>query len=182
MMYLVLGGQKSGKSHFALEKLLQGKGPHCLLVTGKPADQAFRKQVQAHRLARPAKLPVIETGTELFGSIHSCLEQGYKGVLADSLDFWLFACMQKGRSALDDLEQRLDELEALLDGHGALLGFVSSEISLGPVAADVFTRRFTRDLGQLHQMLAARCAAAWLLVAGMPLELKKGGTWHTSES
>lgn len=182
MMYLILGGQKSGKSGFALQQLLRGAGPQCLLVTGKPADQAFRRQVQAHRQARPARLPVTECGTSLFESIHSCLEQGHMDLLVDSLDFWLFASMQEGRSVFIDLEQRLDELEAQLAGRGATLGFVSSEVSLGPVAADAFTRSYVRELGTLHQILAARCAAAWLLVAGIPLELKKGGAWHTSES
>lgn len=174
-MYLFLGGEKSGKSALAMQTLLQGPQPACLLVTGRPLDTGFRQQVNAHRLSRPTDLAVFETGIELFAGIQQTLDQGYKSLLVDSLDFWLFACMDSGSNHLAELFGK----EAAQLGHtaaqqGAVLGFVSCEISLGPVAADACTRRFVRELGALHQTLAQTCDTVCLAVAGLPLYLKKG--------
>jgi len=174
-MYLILGGEKSGKSALALHALLQAPGPACLLVTGRPQDAGFRDQVRRHRLERPAGLPVIETGLELEAGICTALEQGARSLLADSLDFWLFACMDAGQEARGQaFLDGLDSLQQRLDRHGALLGFVSCEIGLGPVAANAFTRRFVRELGGMHQKLAGACDTVCLAVAGLPLYLKKG--------
>ena len=65
MIRLVLGGDKSGKSAYALAQLEADRGPHVLLATGQAADFAFRQQILDHRTARDARIPVRETGADL---------------------------------------------------------------------------------------------------------------------
>ncbi len=174
-MYLYLGGEKSGKSALALQTLLQGPAPACLLATGRPLDASFRRQVNEHRLSRPTDLPVLETGVDLVGGIFQTLEQGYKSLLVDSLDFWLFACLDSGNDHLaEQFGNEAAQFNRTATEQGAVLGFVSCEVSLGPVAADACTRRFVRELGALHQTLAQACDTVCLVVAGLPLYLKKG--------
>lgn len=174
-LHLVLGGEKSGKSDFAMGQLLQAGPPACLLVTGRARDAGFREQVRRHKLSRPCALPVIETGIHLFSGIMTALQQGYANILADSLDFWLFACLDSGHENLaQSFTAQIPDLTAAARNRQAHLIFVSCEVSLGPIAADKLTRRFVRELGMLHQTLAQACATVTLVVAGLPLEIKKG--------
>lgn len=174
-MHLFLGGEKSGKSALAMQAMLQAPGPGCLLATGRPLDAGFREQVRKHRLERPAALPVIETGLDLHEAIADALGQGARSILADSLDFWLFSCLDSGKEILaQDFAQQMQTLREQQTGGEFWLGFVSCEIGLGPVAATAFTRRFVRELGSLHQELAKVCDTVCLAVAGLPLYVKKG--------
>lgn len=174
-MYLFLGGEKSGKSALGLATLLKAPGPACLLATGRPLDQGFREQVREHRLSRPAELPILETGLDLQGSLQAALEHGYKSLLVDSLDFWLFSCLDNAQPHLAlRFAGETEALRLALEKRNALLGFVSCEVSLGPISADAHTRRFVRELGALHLALAQACDTVCLVVAGLPLYLKKG--------
>jgi adenosylcobinamide kinase/adenosylcobinamide-phosphate guanylyltransferase len=162
MLRLVLGGQGSGKSDLAMERFLADPGPHVLLATGSALDQCFRDRILAHRARRAPELPVRETGAELPAALHDCAHMG--GVLVDSLDFWVHAAPGRAQELLDVLDL-LPKVRVTV---------VSSEISLGPVAASAQVRAFVRELGLLHQALAARSQEAVLCVAGLPVPLKRG--------
>ena len=47
MITLVLGGNKSGKSDFALDLLAKEEGPALFIATGKAKDLEFREQIRA---------------------------------------------------------------------------------------------------------------------------------------
>jgi adenosylcobinamide kinase/adenosylcobinamide-phosphate guanylyltransferase len=170
MIRLALGGEKSGKSDFALDALLRGPAPRLFLATGQPADLSFREQILAHRVQRPASIPVREVGAELPQALRDAAEAGVRSLLADSLDFWLFLCLERPAATAED---------ALLASLAALpreridVTFVSCEIGLGPIAADAATRSFVRRLGKLNAAVAAVCDSVDLIVAGLPLALKR---------
>jgi len=173
MIRLVLGGEKSGKSDYALQLFLRGATPRLFLATGQPADPGFREQIAAHRLTRPADVPVREVGQALPEALRVASVAGVRTVLADSLDFWLFLCAESPAS------QNEDRLLELLDQFGADAAlqmeiiFVSCEIGLGPIAADACTRAFVRRLGAFNRAVAARCDQVDMVVAGLPFALKR---------
>ncbi len=166
MKRLYLGGEKSGKSALALHALLELPGDPLLLATGQARDFGFREQILAHRSQRPQRVAVIETGPDLPERLAQAVAQG-RPVLADSLDFWLFAVRETGREA-----ERIQALLAALDdtagGHVIL---VSCEAGLGPVAATADIRAFVRSLGALNQAVARRCEEVVLAVAGRALPI-----------
>lgn len=171
MISLILGGEKSGKSAWALERLLQADGPHLFVGTAAARDIEMRRRIREHRRLRPPHLPALETDIELPGALRR--ERAEHGaVLVDSLDFWLFACIQA------DQEDRLrtEFLDCLHESASEQVGthllFVSSEIGFGPIQATPETRRFVRSLGLLNQQVAALADEVVLLVAGLPLWLK----------
>lgn len=92
-------------------------------------------------------------------------------VLVDSLDFWVFACIEAGKDRLDELEAALAPF-AGPDGPGCVL--VSCEVGLGPLGATPFVRRFVRSLGAVNQRLATLADGVVLAVAGLSLPLKGG--------
>ncbi len=167
MIRLILGGEKSGKSNLAWELFRAGEGPGVVLAMGLARDMAFRRQILAHRQARDPSVPVVEPGLALPGALNDAASAG-RNVLVDSLDFWLFACMEAGLDLAEELETSLQRFA----GEGLDAVLVSCEVGLGPVAATSMVRRFTRRMGALNQRLASLSEDARLVVAGIPIRLK----------
>ena len=177
MIRLVLGGEKSGKSDLAYGLFLQafGRGPGpgagMVLAMGLARDAGFRTQILNHRQRRDPAVPLAEPGLELAQALGSARSQAVP-VLVDSLDFWVFSCLEAGQDRTGQL------LQSLLDwsGPGAPdCVLVSCEVGLGPLAATALTRRFVRLMGDLNQRLAETADEVRLAVAGLSLMLKGGG-------
>lgn len=165
-MTLVLGGEKSGKSDYALGLAARESGSVLFVATGRALDPGFRAQIEAHRRKRGPGIPVREAGLDLPEVLTEAAGR-YDLVLVDSLDFWLFACMEAG--VLD--ERRAALLAALESMGNARVVVVSCEVGLGPVAPTAQVRAFVRALGALNRELASRCTEAVLVIAGRPLRL-----------
>ena len=166
MIRLILGGEKSGKSAVAYGLFRQAPGPGVVLAMGRARDPAFRAQILAHRLERDPLTPVREPGLELPQALEEAARQG-RNVLVDSLDFWLFACMEAGQNLSDALVESLGAF-----GQGPQCVLVSCEVGLGPIAPTAQVRRFARAQGALNQALAAVAGDVRLVVAGVSLHLK----------
>lgn len=169
MITLVLGGNKSGKSAFALELLEKAPGPQLFVATGKALDMDFRRQILDHKHQRGPTLPVVETGPDL-PELLGTITKGYSAVLIDSLDFWLFSCIPD-----ESEDQAVEKFAAALQAwNGPDLILVSCEIGLGPLPAGREARFFVRRLGGLNQAVARMADQVFLVCAGLPLALKKG--------
>jgi len=168
MIRLVLGGEKSGKSDMAYGLFLEAPGPGVILAMGQARDEHFRRQILTHRQRRDPCLPVLEPGLELAAALDEAAGQGRK-VLVDSLDFWVFACLERDGERTEGLLRSLSPFKGP-DAPQCLL--VSCEVGLGPVAATALVRRFARAQGALNQRLASVADDVRLCVAGLPLRLK----------
>lgn len=170
MITLILGGEKSGKSALALRRLMQSPTPHFFVGTASARDMEMRRRINEHRLARPAHIPARESDLDLSRVLG---EESSRGgtILVDSLDFWLFSCIQ----ADQEEQRRADLLRTIGQGLDADLVLVSLEAGLGPMPAAAQVRRFVRSLGLLNQELAALAGEVVLVAAGLPLRLKGGG-------
>lgn len=165
-MTLILGGEKSGKSDYALSLLATAPAPALFVATGHAMDPGFRRQIQAHRVGRGPDIPVREVRTDLPEALAAAAGT-WGTVLVDSLDFWLFACNEAGVP-----DERRQALLAALDGMGrTCVIMVSCEVGLGPIAPTPAVRTFVRGLGGLNRELAGRAGRAVLVVAGRPLTL-----------
>jgi Adenosyl cobinamide kinase/adenosyl cobinamide phosphate guanylyltransferase len=173
MIRFILGGNKSGKSDYAMDFVCQSPGSKVFLATGQAQDLAFRKQIASHRERRDPSIPVIEVGWDLPRLLVEATKN-YDTVLVDSLDFWLYLCTQ-GPHEENAVADFLDSLGKCSAGH---LVLVSCEIGLTPLPATSEARRFLRKLGSLNQAVAALADEAYLVVAGLPLTLKKADHGH----
>lgn len=168
MIRLILGGEKSGKSGHAWELFLKAPGPGVVMAMGRARDAAFRRQILKHRLERGPSAPVREPGLDLPEALGEALAGG-RNVLVDSLDFWLFACMEAG---FDRSEELAESLAGFAAAPAPEVILVSCEVGLGPIAPTSLARRFARSQGALNQRLAALAADARLVVAGIPITLR----------
>lgn len=169
MITLVLGGNKSGKSDFALNLLAKEADPALFIATGKARDLEFREQIRQHRINRAPDIEVMEVSTGLPQALQKA-KFSFPSVIVDSLDYWLFACREAGCEA-----EKIQEFSDVLEGwHDANLILVSCETGLGPLPAGSAVRAFVRSLGALNQRIAKTADRAYLVAAGLPLTLKQG--------
>lgn len=168
MIVFVTGGNKSGKSDFAMKLLEAAPGPRLFLATGKARDLAFRAQIAAHRERRDPALPVVEVGWDLPRALLEARGE-YRSVLVDSLDFWRFVIAQEARET-ELVDALLDALRHM-DGVDVIL--VSCEIGFSPLPASGEARAFLAKLGRLNQAVAALAHEAHLVVSGLAVALKK---------
>jgi len=164
----VIGGNKSGKSDYAMSLLEAAPGPALFLATGKAKDLSFRNQIAAHRERRDPALPVVEVGADLPRALLEAKRE-YQTILVDSLDFWLYVCSQESCDP-GLVDSFLDALRHCREGNVIL---VSCEIGFAPLSASSEARTFLKKLGRLNQAVAALADDAYLVVAGLPLALKK---------
>lgn len=168
MITLVLGGNKSGKSDFALGLLPKGSGPPLFIATGKARDLEFREQIRRHRKNRAADIEVMEVSKGLPQTLQQAKLQ-FPSLIVDSLDYWLFSCREAGCET-----EKIQEFLDVLDGWNAAdLILVSCETGLGPLPAGSEVRAFVRSLGALNQRIATVADRVYLVAAGLPLTLKQ---------
>lgn len=169
MITLVLGGNKSGKSDFALDLLAKSTHPGLFVATGKAKDFAFREQIRNHRLTRSPQIEVMEVSEDLPQALQQA-KLNFPSVLVDSLDYWLFACREAGCEK-EKVQEFVDTIE---HWNGTNLILVSCEAGLGPLPGGSEVRAFIRSLGALNQSVARAASSAYLIAAGLPLTLKRG--------
>lgn len=186
---LVLGGARSGKSAFAESLVRALDQPTVYLATGQPTDAEMSDRIQRHRRSRPAHWITVEEPLDLGGGLRVALGPGEgKGakyvegkvpgaVLIDSLDIWVANLVLKHQkeSSTQQLSLALSAVDQLLGicaSSPAAFFVVSSEVGLSLVPPSPLGRRFQDLLGEVNQKVASRASRAYLVIAGMPLQLK----------
>ena len=170
---LVLGGVRSGKSAFAESLASQSNGPVSYLATGLAVDQEMEERIRRHRESRPSNWKTSGEPLDLAGRL-----SGVSGpVLIDSLDVWLANMMLEHKDlSVDELEKsvlcHLDALFNVIDQASAAFTLVSSEVGLSLVPVEPLGRRFQDLLGTINQRLAARADLVFIVVAGIPTQIK----------
>jgi len=181
----VLGGARSGKSAFA-ERLASEMGERILYVaTAEALDPEMEERIRRHRAARPLTWRTIEAPLEPLGGLPE--DESFDGIVLDSVTLWVSNLYFRAIGAdADPSPELLSRAEtqtraglALLSEtqrrHPAELILVSDEVGLGVVPDNTLARGYRDILGLVNQELAAYAARVFLIVAGMPLQLK-GGT------
>jgi len=176
-LILVLGGTRSGKSTFGLAAAarLAGKnGRVWFLATAWPGDPELDDRIARHRAARPATWPTIDVGPDLTAAL--ARTDPAEVVLIDGFTLWLSTVLGDD---VPDIDTILDgpfaiALAAIAARPGPVI-VVSDEIGSGIVPMHAGARSYRDLVGIAHQRLAARADEVHLLVAGLPLTLKRRG-------
>jgi adenosylcobinamide kinase/adenosylcobinamide-phosphate guanylyltransferase len=175
---LILGGARSGKSRLAVE-LAQKRGGGVLFVaTAEARDAEMQRRIAAHRKVRPAGWKTLEAQTHIGKLIAQNIGKA-PTVIIDCITLLVNNIFEKydekaGASRLEKaVEAEIKELLGCIDKSEALFIIVSNEIGLGIIPADGVSRLYRDLLGRANQMLAARADEVYLLVAGLPVAIKK---------
>lgn len=179
MRTLVLGGIRSGKSHWAesmiyAEPTIAGQSGVRYVATG-PApsvDTAWARRVADHRDRRPATWTTLET-VDVAANLRA---DPHTPTIVDDLGGWLTAVLNRRGWTAESIDTEVDDLIAAVEATAARLVLVSPEVGLTVIPATESGRRFADELGLLNQRLAARCQQVVLVVAGQPLWIKQAAT------
>lgn len=182
---LVTGGARSGKSDFAetLTKDLAGNEV-IYLATAAICDEEMAERVKLHQAKRPATWKTIERYQGFDTQEFADSIQGSKALLLDCVGFLLNNLMyEKIRDREDYTHQDMEEVEALVEQElaslirvtrsaGINLVAVTNEVGMGIVPADRMTRYYRDILGRANRLIAKQADSVYLLVAGIPLQIK----------
>ena len=175
---LILGGVRSGKSRFARELAEKIAGDEVLFVaTATACDAEMSHRIERHQRDRPAAWRVFEQPLQLGAALATAPER-YQVVLVDCLTLLvsniLLSCENhQDADAVEDLVRT--ELAAIVvacrERPGTVI-IVSGEVGQGVVPEHRLGRIFRDLLGMANQILAATAETVYLMVAGLPVEIK----------
>lgn len=184
-LILITGGVRSGKSDFALKLAQEIGGPVLFVATATAEDDEMRQRIAEHQSRRPAPEAgwrTLERSMNLADAI-AVHEDGAQVVVIDCLNFWVFnvlaATSSRGPEEPDPpaaQARMVDELGALHDwfrASPASLIVVTNEVGMGLAPPYPSGRAFRDLLGWANQFVSTRATEVYLLVAGIPIELKR---------
>lgn len=179
---LILGGARSGKSRFA-EQLATGLGERVLFVaTAEPLDEEMHLRIERHKKDRPKTWRTMEVPTSVAKAIGEYVED-VDVVILDCLSLLLANLISLTHDSVELEQGNYDavekEMSAELEGLVTLaedlpfqLIIVSNELGMGLVPVTPVGRAYRDILGRANQFIARHADRVYLVVAGIPLELK----------
>lgn len=170
---LVLGGARSGKSAFA-ENLAQQRGGDGVLfiATAQALDEEMYARIAQHRAQRPHTWHTLEAPRKLPEAI-SQTDWMPRLILLDCLTLWVTNELLADETDLDKgLFCQLDLLTDWVRFQGIELVVISNEVGWGIVPDNALSRRFRDTLGRVNAYVADKADQVYLMVAGLPLEIK----------
>ena len=174
MLTLVLGGARSGKSRYA--QSLVGERPAIYIATARgEGDREMRGRIDRHRADRPGSWTTIEEPEAVAQAAGAAVPYDAP-VIVDCATVWLANLFER-ESHTPPRKQQQRVLDAVRElarvSRTREVIVVSNEVGCGIVPAARVGRRF-RDLhGWANQILAEEAATVILVVAGLPLALKR---------
>ena len=170
MKELILGGARSGKSHYA-EVCAAESGLDVLYVaTAQAHDDEMQQRIEHHKQQRPDHWQLIEEPINLISVLKDNANTS-KCILVDCLTLWISnqLCSEIHKNKIENNINKL--VETVLNLPGRII-FVSNEVSMGIIPMGEINRQFIDEAGRLHQRLATVCDNVTLMVAGIPSHIK----------
>ena len=168
MIYLITGGERSGKSSYAQNLALQLTNAPLYVATARKWDSDFQNRIDRHQQERDERWTNIEEEKYL-----SKIDFSGKVALIDCVTLWLtnFFVDTKNDVSLS-LEEAKKEFLAIANHKNATLIIVTNEIGMGVHAETHIGRKFTELQGWMNQFLASNANEVILMVSGIPVKIK----------
>lgn len=174
---VILGGARSGKSRFA-QRLADSLSQRVLFVAPLVAmDEEMRRRIEIHKKARPSTWRTLEAPTHVAEAIGEHIGDA-DVVILDCLTLLISNIMENADDPedLDALESEIaNELNQLLERKNASLIIVSNEVGMGLVPPYPSGRSYRDLLGKANQFIAERADKVYMMIAGLPMEVKALG-------
>jgi adenosylcobinamide kinase / adenosylcobinamide-phosphate guanylyltransferase len=165
---LVLGGARSGKSAFAEQMALESTAAPIYLATGRAWDDEMTSRIDKHKARRETNWQSFEEPLEVSQFVRN-KSTGYDTLLLDCLTLWVTNLMLEERA----IEPAFQDLLSTITSFQGTIIFVSNEIGMGIVPENKMAREFRDYIGDLHKRIADIANEVYLVVAGIPMTVKK---------
>jgi adenosylcobinamide kinase/adenosylcobinamide-phosphate guanylyltransferase len=146
------------------------------IATALVTDAEMAERVAQHRAQRPAAWETVELSHRVGETLLPRADLP-PILLLDCLTLLLSTPALDPDVSAEAIEAHatgeVDGLLRLADAHAGTLIVVSNEVGMGMVPPYPMGRAYRDALGRANQRLAARADSAYLLIAGIPLDLTK---------
>jgi adenosylcobinamide kinase/adenosylcobinamide-phosphate guanylyltransferase len=174
---LLLGGARGGKSAYALRLAHESERVFgrevCYIATAQGLDEDMTARIARHRTERPAHWRTIEEPCQIDEALRQAHGAGI--VVVDCLTLfvsnWLMRYEDEHECEKFVRSVTRNFLELARTREQTII-CVSNEVGLGVVPEARLGRTFRDLLGRVNQDFAAAADEVYLLVAGLPLQLK----------
>lgn len=168
MIYLITGGERSGKSSYAQNLALQLTDNPLYVATARKWDSDFQTRIDRHQLERDQRWTNIEEEKHL-----SKINFSGKVALIDCVTLWLTNFFVDSQNDVSlSLEEAKKEFLSIANQENATLIIVTNEIGMGVHAETHIGRKFTELQGWMNQFLASNAHEVVLMVSGIPVKIK----------
>ncbi|GAA3781023.1 bifunctional adenosylcobinamide kinase/adenosylcobinamide-phosphate guanylyltransferase [Flavobacterium ginsengiterrae] len=168
MIYLITGGERSGKSSYAQHLALQLSDSPIYVATARKWDSDFQNRIDRHQQERDERWTNTEKEKFL-----SEIDFSGKIALIDCVTLWLTNFFVDNNNDVNlSLEEAKKEFLLIANQESATLIIVTNEIGMGVHAATEIGRKFTELQGWMNQFLASKADEVILMVSGIPVKIK----------
>ncbi len=169
---LITGGARSGKSRYAEERAGKAGPRRLYLATAEAKDEEMAERIAAHRERRGGGWLAVEEPLELSRELLRRRSEVDCAVV-DCLTLWLSNLLLR-----HDAEAAMKKVDGLVDTLTLLdfsVFFVTNEVGSGIVPDNALARSFRDLAGWTNQRVAQSADEVILMVAGLPVFVKKDG-------
>jgi len=171
---LLLGGARSGKSHYAQQLAMELGGKALFVATGEALDEEMQARIAEHKKDRPQNWRTLEIPTGIGNGIEKGI--GDAGVVIIDCLTLLISNLLHDETDYPEAEKRvtseINELIAIMDRLDASFIIVSNEVGMGLVPDNKLGRIYRDLLGKANQLLASHATEVYLMVACLPVQVK----------
>lgn len=167
---LVLGGARSGKSHYAVERARQMNKRTVFIATLEFRDAEMTERIKLHKQHRPAEWQTVEEGKNI-DKILLNLKGLCDVVIIDCLTNFV-SNLLISLNDVNQVESRVRELIEVLKAVDFTVLVVSNEVGGGLVPETPLGRKFRDIAGLANQLVARHADEVYLMTAGIPLCIK----------
>jgi len=167
MIHLVTGGQRSGKSNYALQLALALSENPVYLATSRIWDEDHKARIELHKFERDKRWENIEEEKYL-----SKLSLKNKTVVLDFITLWLTNFYTDTNYQVNQsLELAKKELDDFIKQEMNLI-IISNEIGMGTHSVTDVGRKFADLQGLMNQYISQKSDVVTFMVSGIPMKVK----------
>lgn len=168
MIYLITGGERSGKSTYAQNLALQLSESPIYVATARKWDVDFQNRIDRHQQERDDRWTNIEKEKHI-----SEIDFSGKVALIDCVTLWLTNFFVDTNYDVNlSLEEAKKEFISIVSQENTVFIIVTNEIGMGVHAETHIGRKFTELQGWMNQFLASKADEVILMVSGIPVRIK----------
>jgi adenosylcobinamide kinase/adenosylcobinamide-phosphate guanylyltransferase len=168
---LFTGGARSGKSTRAEQYAGQLGQPVLYIATAEAGDDEMRERIALHRQQRPTSWATLEVPIEVAATLLT-LDMGAV-VLLDCLSLLVSnLLLADEQHAAATIDAEVAGIVAAARARDLTLIVVTNEVGQGIVPAYALGRAYRDLLGRANQQIAAAAAEVYLMVCGIPIDVR----------
>ena len=178
---LIIGGARSGKSHFVQELALGMDKAVLFVATAVAGDEEMWHRIEEHRRARPTDWRTLEVTTHIGNKIIQKIGVA-QVVIIDCITLLVNNIFGQHTEQSDEridvslvekeVTSEISELVDCINRLDVSFIIVTNEVGMGLVPTNKMGRLYRDLLGRANQLLAQQADAVYLMVAGLPVPLE----------